>query len=351
MRAPATERQCVKRTLHIVVTVGIVLLGAMSAHAFKIVEPTEHSALTSGHTVTARVALGKDPGVVKVRYYWYGEVDEVLVEKETGASVGAIIKAASLVATAESTPSFGGKLRIPKEAIGVMRLLAVAEVTRGRLSSRSVFDEVMVEVRPDAKLVAIDFETDKPLRFGSAGREAVYASIDSLGKTFILPVVGEYSDEVVRPIRLPTTGTTYRSSNDQIVKVYPTGLIQLMGNGRATITAENDNVKGTLDVVIEVPDELNEPPEADAGPNQRVKAGRRVVLNGLNSLDPEGGGLRYHWSQIRGAKVPLLDLNMPKASFQAPDVSEPKLFRFRLRVTDKKEADSLPAYVDVTVVP
>lgn len=350
MWARAIDRQWVKRTFHIV-TVGIGLLGAMSAHAFKIVEPTEHSALTSGRTTTARVDLGKDPGIVKIRYYWYGELDEVLVEKETGASVGAIIKAASLVSTAENDPPFGGKLRVPKEAIGVMRLLAVAEVSRGRLGSRSVFDELLVEVKPDAKLVTIDFETGKPLRFGSAGREAVYASIDSLGKTFVLPVVGEYTDRVVRPIRLPATGTTYRSSDEKIVKVYPTGLIQLMGNGRATVTAKNGNVEGTIDVLIEVPEELNEPPEADPGPNQTARAGRRVVLNGLNSLDPEGGGLRYHWSQVRGAKVPLLDLNMPKASFQAPDVSEPKLFRFSLRVTDKKEADSLPAYVDVTVEP
>ncbi len=333
------------------VIVGSVLLSAVSVSAFKIVEPTQHSALTSGQLVTARVNLGKDPGIVKVRYYWYGELDEVLVEEGATSSMGAIVKPASLISTSENTPPFGGNLRVPQEAIGIMRLLAVAEVTRGRLRSRSVFDEILVEVKPDAPLTSIDFETEEPLRFGSAGREAVYASIDSLGKTFVLPVVGVFADRVVRPIRSPVTGTTYRTSDEKVVKVYPSGLLQLMGSGRATVTVTNSGTEATIDVVIKVPDELNEPPEADAGPDQTVRAGRRVVLNGLRSLDPEGGRLRYHWSQIRGAKVPLLDLNMPKASFRAPDVSEPKLFRFSLRVTDGKEADSLPAYVDVIVEP
>ena len=333
------------------ILVGSVLLSAVSVSAFKIVEPTRDSALTSGQLITARVDLGKDPGIVKVRYYWYGELDEVLVEADASSSMGAIVKSATLVSTAENNPPFGGKLRVPREAIGVMRLLAVAEVTRGRLSSRSIFDEILVEVKPDASLTSIDFETEKPLRFGSAGREAVYASIDSLGKTFVLPVVGVFADGVVRPIRSPATGTTYRSSDEKVVKVYPTGLLQLMGSGRAIVTAANRGKEANLDVFIEVPDERNEPPEAEAGPNRTVRSGRRVLLNGLMSLDPEGGRLRYHWSQIRGAKVPLLDLNMPKASFRAPDVSEPKLFRFSLRVTDGKEADSLPAYVDIIVEP
>jgi hypothetical protein len=74
-------------------------------------------------------------------------------------------------------------------------------------------------------------------------------------------------------------------------------------------------------------------------------------LNGLKSRDPEGEALYYVWSQVRGSKVPLLDVNMPRASFAAPHVSEKRLFRFKLRVTDKNGADSLPAYVDVVVEP
>jgi len=104
-------------------------------------------------------------------------------------------------------------------------------------------------------------------------------------------------------------------------------------------------------VTVEVGQEPNQPPIADAGPNRTVKAGTKVKLSGLKSRDPEGEALFYQWSQIRGSKIALLDLNMPEASFLAPQVSEKRLYRFKLRVTDKKGADSLPAYVDVYVEP
>ncbi len=321
------------------------------SEAFTIVEPTPDTALTSGQTVTARVNLGNDVGIVEVRYYWYGERDEVLVSQKDDTALGAIIKSAALVSQASHQPPFGGTLHIPNNAIGIMRLLAVAEISRGRLHSRTVFDEIEIEVKPDAKLLAIDFDGDKPLKFGSAGREAVYATIHSLGEVAPIPTVGHYSDGVTRSIQLPSTGTTYTSSDPSIVKVFPEGVLQLMGNGRATITASNGEIEGQLDVHIQVPEEPNEPPEAEAGPNRTVKSGSRVILDGLESFDPEGGGLRYHWSQIRGVKIPLLDLNMPKASFQAPNVSEPKRLRFQLRVTDKKEADSFPDHVDIMVEP
>lgn len=333
-----------------VLAVFAVLSSALPVQGFRIVEPASDTALSSGQTITARVDTTSDVGVVEVRYYWYFELEEVVREGDVAGQAG-LGKAPSLVAAADSQPPFGGRLQVPGNAIGAMRLLAVGEITRGRLGTRTVFDEIVVDVKPNAKLTAIDFDTEKPLKFGRAGREAVYAAIDSLGKTYELPVVGLYEDDVIRPIRLANTGTTYESSDEGILKVHPDGLLQLMGNGRATVTARNSGVEGRLQVRIEVPEEFNEPPEADPGSNRTVRSGNRVVLNGLRSFDPEGGGLRYHWAQVRGAKVPLLDLNMPQASFQAPEVSEPKLLRFSLRVTDKKEADSLPAYVDVTVKP
>ena len=82
-----------------------------------------------------------------------------------------------------------------------------------------------------------------------------------------------------------------------------------------------------------------------------MKAGTKVELNGLKSHDSEGEALFYAWSQIRGSKVPLLDVNMPRASFLAPQVSEKRLYRFKLRVTNKKGADSVPTFVDVIVEP
>lgn len=57
------------------------------------------------------------------------------------------------------------------------------------------------------------------------------------------------------------------------------------------------------------------------------------------------------WSQVRGDKASFPNAYNSEASFLAPQVSEPRSYRFKLRVTDKKGADSLPAFVNATVEP
>ncbi|MBH0181747.1 MAG: PKD domain-containing protein [Nitrospira sp.] len=208
-----------------------------------------------------------------------------------------------------------------------------------------------VEVEPKAALTTIDFATDKPLQLGRAGQSSAFGHVDSLGKIFELPVVGEFADGIVRRISAPETGTTYESSSQKVIKVLAGGLLQIVGNGKTVLTVSNRGKQAQLDVDVNVNDEPNEPPIADAGTNRTVKAGSKVKLSGLKSRDPEGEALYYTWSQLRGSKVSLLDANNAEASFLAPTVSEPRTYRFKLRVTDKKGADSLPAFVNVTVEP
>jgi len=319
--------------------------------AFTIVEPLEGTTLTAGSTVTARVDVGKDSGIVTVRYYWYGARDETLVEQDDTTATGSIVAPIALIGRTDNSPSLGGRLLTPKDGIGPMRLLAVAEISRGRLGTRSLFDEILVQVEPKATLTAIDFETDKPLQLGRAGQSSAFGHVDSLGKIFELPVVGEFSDGVVRRISTPETGTSYQSSCTKVIQVLPSGLLQIVGNGKTVLTVTNRGKQAQLDVDVNVNDEPNEPPVADAGTDKRVKAGSKVKLSGLKSRDPEGEALYYSWSQIRGSKVSLLDANNSEASFLAPQVSEPRTYRFKLRVTDKKGADSLPAFVNLTVEP
>lgn len=354
-------------------TYGLCLtLSGHPAFAFKILSPADGATVKSGQTITAKADLGADSGIVKVRYYWYGALAETLVQQDDSDAsimpqqdklgddrfsqkdsiVGApVVAIAVLSSSSDHTPPFGGALTVPKEAIGPMRLLAVAEISRGRLGTRTVFDEVIVQVEPDAALQVIDFETEKPLQLGRTGQTSAFGHVDSLGKVFELPVVGEFTDGVVRPLASPSSGTSYQSANPAVIKVLSGGMLQIVGNGKTTLTVVNRGKQASLDINVTVNDEPNEPPVADAGRNRTVKAGTKVKLSGLNSRDPEGEALYYSWSQIRGSKVPLLDVNNAEASFLAPTVSEKRTYRFKLRVTDKKGADSLPAFVDVVVEP
>lgn len=326
-------------------------LSAQQALAFKIIEPAEGAKLTPGTTVTTRVDLGKDAGIVQVRYYWYGEQDDRLVEQDDATATGSIVAPVALIGLSDHRPPFGGPLLVPKDGIGPMRLLAVAEISRGRLEKRSVFDEILVQVEPTAALASIEFETDKPLQLGRAGQSSAFGHVDSMGKVFELPVVGEFADGVTRRISTLGSGTRYQSSNPKIIRVLPNGLLQIVGNGKMILTVTNRGKQAMLDVTVEVNEEPNEPPVADAGPNQSVKAGTKVKLSGLKSRDAEGEALYYSWSQVRGSKIALLDVDNAEASFLAPIMSEKRTYRFKLRVTDKKGADSVPAYVDVTVEP
>jgi hypothetical protein len=326
-------------------------LPTQQALAFKITEPVEGGKLTSGTTVTTGVDLGKDSGIVQVRYYWYGEQDDTLVEQEDATATGSIVAPVALIGLSNHHPPFGGPLLVPKEGIGPMRLLAVAEISRGRLGTRSVFDEIVVQVEPTATLTTIDFQTDKPLQLGRAGQSSAFGHVDSMGKVFELPVVGEFADGVTRRISSPASGTSYKSSNDKVIKVLKEGLLQIVGNGKTVLTVTNRGKQAQLDVDVNVNDDPNEPPIADAGTNKIVKAGSKVKLSGLKSRDAEGEALYYSWSQVRGNKIAMLDVDNAEASFLAPTVSEKRTYRFKLRVTDKKGADSVPAYVDVTVEP
>jgi hypothetical protein len=321
------------------------------AQSFTIIEPAEEAKLISGTTVTARVDLGKDSGIVQVRYYWYGEQDDTLVGQEDTTATGSIVAPVALIGLSDHDPAFGGPLRVPQDGIGPMRLLAVAEISRGRLGTRSVFDEILVNVEPAAALATIEFETDKPLQLGRTGQSSAFGHVDSLGKVFELPVVGEFTDGVTRRISSPASGTAYQSSNPKVIRVLPHGLLQIVGNGKTVLTVTNRGKQASLDVGVTVNDEPNEPPVADAGANMTVKAGTKVKLSGLKSRDAEGEALYYAWSQIRGSKIALLDVDNAEASFLAPTVSEKRTYRFKLRVTDKKGADSVPAYVDITVEP
>jgi hypothetical protein len=79
----------------------------------------------------------------------------------------------------------------------------------------------------------------------------------------------------------------------------------------------------------------NQPPIANAGPDQTVTEGTPVTLNGSNSSDPGGSIVDYEWEQTAGIPVTLTNSDSAQTTFTAPNVSfAVETLTFRLTVTD-----------------
>jgi hypothetical protein len=241
------------------------------------------------------------------------------------------------LSTTSDTAPFEAEMLLPQEAVGSYRLLAVAQV-KERRGFYVLFDESFLQVSPEAPLVALRAES--PVRF-----------INTIGEVQMLTVRGVYGDRIVRDLTSGSSGTVYRSSNESVVRVNGDGRAQAVGEGTAEITAQNQGKEDKIRAVVQVRDTENRPPVADAGPDQTVRQGTRVRLDAIGSADPEGENPSYYWSQVRGMPVDLLEPLSLRPYFTAPVVLRPHVLRFRLIVRDKEEAESFPAYVNVTVVP
>ena len=77
----------------------------------------------------------------------------------------------------------------------------------------------------------------------------------------------------------------------------------------------------------------NNPPTANAGPDQTAAPGAGVTLSG-SGTDPNSDALTYSWSQVSGPAVSLGGASSPTVSFTAPPVSVDTNLIFRLTVND-----------------
>jgi hypothetical protein len=79
----------------------------------------------------------------------------------------------------------------------------------------------------------------------------------------------------------------------------------------------------------------NDPPSADAGPDQTVDEGVTVTLDGSNSSDSDDGIQRYIWTQTVGPPVTLSNITADQPTFVAPTVdSDGTHLEFLLVVID-----------------
>ena len=96
---------------------------------------------------------------------------------------------------------------------------------------------------------------------------------------------------------------------------------------------------------------INQAPTANAGENQTVEEGIKVLLDGSGSSDPDDGIASYLWEKISGPEVALSNNSVVTPTFRAPAVSSNEQIIFRLTVTDTDPNSSDAAFVTVNVRP
>ena len=130
-------------------------------------------------------------------------------------------------------------------------------------------------------------------------------------------------------------------------------LFELQAGGRARLRFQGPEadlpvleVDADGDGTFEQQVEPLELPIAEAGEDQEVQKGQRVVLDGSSSRDRLGRPLSYEWQQIGGPAVTLSDPSTASPEFTAPEVDEDVTLTFSLTVT----AGDMPSRPDTVSV-
>ena len=160
-----------------------------------------------------------------------------------------------------------------------------------------------------------------------------------------------------------TVGDTYTPNftalddNDGVLSVTVSDTVDTSTAGTYTVTATATDAAGNVGsatqtvIVEEVP--VNQPPVANAGPDQSVAAGVTVTLDGTGSTDSDGTIASYAWTQTDGDTVTLTGANTAAPSFTAPSTNAQQTLNFQLTVTDDDGAtatDTVSVVVAAQVV-
>jgi len=114
-----------------------------------------------------------------------------------------------------------------------------------------------------------------------------------------------------------------------------------------------DNAGNPADEVIRivnvVQESVNQPPTANAGPDQSVAAGELVQVSASGSSDGDGTIVGYKWRETTNSGITLSSTTAENISFTSPVSDTAQTVTLELIVTDDKGLDSAPVYVNFNV--
>ena len=288
----------------------LVLLFSGTAEAIVIVSPTPGTTVKPGDLVTLRVALGPN---------------------EIATEVIVVSDGDPVTATFDGT-HYVGQAKISREGVGPDLLVAFAVLQGGGAS----FADVAITIDP-GELRTLSLNIPERMTFA--------------GETAGTELRGLFEDGVVRDLSPVDTGTTYSTSDSQVVALHPLGIVQARANGTATITATNRGRTTDVRVTVSIEaTDTNRIPSITPGAEQTVKSEEIVTLS-ATATDPDGDALEYVWEQLSGRVVTLHNPTSANPEFVAPRTSIAQELEFLVSARDARGATTLPVLVRVHVVP
>jgi len=105
----------------------------------------------------------------------------------------------------------------------------------------------------------------------------------------------------------------------------------------------------THSILAAAQEPVNQPPTANAGPDQSVAAATQFTLDGTGSQDTDGTIIEYRWTQTAGDTV-TLDLENPaRPTATSPSKTTAQRLTFQLVTVDDENVVSSPSLVNIDV--
>lgn len=287
---------------------------ANMATAIEIVSPAQNTKVTPGQLLN--VTIGPSAGQT---------ISRATVVLSTGEQVNA--------AKAGDTGTFQASVRVPYDAVCAefMSVLAEAQGAGGIFKMLDLYADPGQPT--ELTLIAPSTMTIK-------------------GNLAEATVRGVFPDGRSRDLSDPACGTVFSVNNQNIIVSDPSGILQPVGNGIATlsVTSWGLNAAKDIEVALSIDTFSNQIPVAVANDVTTTRE-TSIYLDATQSSDPDGDQLFYEWRQVGGRVVILEEINTPKPFFLTPYVEQETVLTFSLIVTDAKNASSMPKLVNVTVQP
>jgi hypothetical protein len=264
-----------------------------------------------------------------------------------GPSAGEVLQSAS-VATFDETAAgaagpqagtFTAQIHVPADAVGPTFIFAMGDLAAGGVTAAHV--QLVADPGPLTQLTVNALPV-----------------LTAIGQVVPITVQGVFADGITRGLPLADQGTTYATTNDAVLGVDASGVMQARTRGTAQIIVTNTHVVSgvTATAGVTVRCDVPNPPDnripiANAGPDQTVAPQTVVQLDGSASSDPDGDALSFLWTQEAGNTVILRAADTAAPFFLSPAVTSPQVLAFSLAVRDSKGATTFPTIVRVTVQP